>query len=160
VTSERTFDSAGREILRVNSMPDASALRIYTASYDPVGNRLTVQEFDGTRGTHEYDALYRLVTDQRDGSYSFNRTYTYDQVGNRLTKSDSGAVCTYGYDRADVHQGTEDPSEAIRPVAEKAKNDGYDIIEYWSERGPGRNYAVIDHWDVLLEKVDLTGVSR
>jgi hypothetical protein len=25
------------------------------------------------------------------------RTYTYDEVGNRLTKSDSGAMCTYGY---------------------------------------------------------------
>jgi len=64
-------------------------------------NRVTVLEFDGTRVTHEYDALYRLVTDQRDGSYAFNRTYTYDEVGNRLTKSDSGALCTYGYDQAD-----------------------------------------------------------
>jgi YD repeat-containing protein len=77
VTIERTFDAAGREVLRVNTKRDGTALGIYTASYDPVGNRLTVQEFDGTRVTHEYDALYRLVTDQRDGTYSFNRTYTY-----------------------------------------------------------------------------------
>lgn len=101
VTIERTFDAAGREIIRENLKADGTALGVYTATYDPVGNRLTVQEFDGTLVTHEYDVLYRLVTDQRDGTYSFNRTYTYDEVGNRLTKSDSGALCTYGYDQAD-----------------------------------------------------------
>jgi len=96
-----TFDAAGREILRANLKPDGSALGVYTAGYDPIGNRLTVLDLDGTLVTHGYDALYRLVTDQRDGTYSFNRTYTYGEVGNRLTKSDSGALCTYGYDQAD-----------------------------------------------------------
>jgi hypothetical protein len=41
VTIERTFDAAGREI-------------VYTAQYDAVGNRLAVQEYDGTLVTHGY----------------------------------------------------------------------------------------------------------
>jgi hypothetical protein len=134
VTIERTFDAAGRETLRTNLKADGTALGIYTATYDP---------------------LCRLVTDQRDGSYSFNRTYTYDEVGNRLTKSDSGAICTYGYDPGSVlPYGKRNRYRATRPVAEKARAAGYDIIKYKSERGPGCSYAVIDHWNDLLEPLD------
>ena len=40
----------------------------YTATYDAVGNRLTVQELDGTRVTHGYGASYQLVNVQRSGA--------------------------------------------------------------------------------------------
>jgi len=39
------------------------------------------------------------------------------------------------------------------------RRDGYDIIKYTSERGRGCNYAVIDHFNDLLEPLGLTGVS-
>ena len=62
-----------------------------------MGNRLTVQEPDGTRVTYGYDASFQLVNERRSGANTYNTTYSYDGVGNRLTKNASGQVTAYGY---------------------------------------------------------------
>ena len=80
----------------------ASPMSAFTATYDAVGNRLTVQEIDGTRVTYGYDAAYQLTNEQRSGANAFNTTYAYDGLGNRLTMNASGQVTTYAYNAANA----------------------------------------------------------
>ena len=68
-----------------------------TASYDAVGNRIGVQELDGSRMAYAYDAGYQLVNEQRSGANAYNTTYVYDPLGNRLVKNDGGQLTTYSY---------------------------------------------------------------
>ena len=88
-----TYDPDGRETLLGNYHTGRS-LRVYTATYDPVGNRLTVPEIDKTLVTFAYDASYQLINEQRNRANAYNTTYTYDPVGNRTVKNDSGALTT------------------------------------------------------------------
>ena len=39
-----SYDAAGRETVLANLKQDGSALALFTATYDPAGNRLDVQE--------------------------------------------------------------------------------------------------------------------
>ena len=87
-----TFDAAGRETLLENRKADGTGLAIFTNTYDPVSNRLTVLELDGTRCTFGYDATYQLTLEQRSGANAYNTSYVYDPLGNRLQKFDSGAA--------------------------------------------------------------------
>ncbi len=95
-----TYDAAGRETVLSNLASNGSALAIYTASYDAVGNRLNVVELDGTRVTFGYDPSYQLISEQWSGSNAYNTTYTYDPLGNRLVKNDGGQLTTYSYNAA------------------------------------------------------------
>ncbi len=47
VTVSQTYDPAGRAASRVYYDPEGVELAMYTASYDPVGNRTGVEELDG-----------------------------------------------------------------------------------------------------------------
>jgi RHS repeat-associated protein len=102
--SSHLYDPAGRELVLENRKAGGEALAVYTASYDAVGNRLTVHELDGTRVTYGYDEAYQLVYEARDGEYAFATTYVYDGNGNRLRKLEGieGAVTTYSYNPADA----------------------------------------------------------
>ncbi len=66
-------------------------------TYDAVGNRLTMQDNEGTH-TYAYDKLYRL----KQVTYPLGNAvaYTYDAVGNRLSTSDGVATENYAYDAA------------------------------------------------------------
>ncbi len=42
MTASHLYDAAGRELVLQNRKADGEALAVYTATYDAVGNRLTV----------------------------------------------------------------------------------------------------------------------
>lgn len=90
-----TLDAAGRETLLENRKADGTGLAIFTNTYDPVSNRLTVAELDGTLCTFGYDRSYQLTLEQRSGANAYNTSYVYDPVGNRLIKYDSGLTTNY-----------------------------------------------------------------
>jgi len=60
-----------------------------------------VAEFDGSVVTYNYDPLFRLVSEQRAGSYGYSVSYEYDAAGNRLAKVWDGQRTDYVYDAAD-----------------------------------------------------------
>ncbi len=95
------FDAAGRNTLLDARTSAGVGLAIYSASYDPVGNRLAVQELDGTLVTYAYDAAYQLTKDQRSGANAYNNSFTFDPAGNRLTRSASGSLANYTSNAAD-----------------------------------------------------------
>jgi len=51
--------------------------------------------------TYNYDPLFRLVSEQRVGSYGYQVSYEYDVAGNRLAKVWNGERTDYVYDAAD-----------------------------------------------------------
>jgi len=53
LTQTRQYDTAGRGTVI------ASPVAAYTATYDAVGNRVSLVELDGTRVTYGYDASYQ-----------------------------------------------------------------------------------------------------
>jgi large repetitive protein len=66
-----------------------SGLRAITATYDPVGNRLTKNE-NGVITNYPYDDNDRLLT---EGGYA----YTYDANGNMMQKKIGTAAVNYYY---------------------------------------------------------------
>ena len=107
-----TYDAAGRETLIENRKRDGTGLAVFTNTYDPMSNRLTVAELDGTRCTFGYDPTYQLINEQRSGPNAYNTTYAYDPLGNRLSKNDSGQVTNYQYNQANELTLTTPPSGA------------------------------------------------
>ena len=49
---------------------------------------------------YTYDALYRLTSEVRSGSYSYS--YSYDNVGNRFSKTDSTGTTSFAYNTRDL----------------------------------------------------------
>jgi YD repeat-containing protein len=92
------FDPVGQDLVLYNVTHAGVALAIFTAGYDPVGNRTSVIELDGTRVTFGYDALYQLINEQRSGVNGYNTTYGYDPTSNRSLKN--GALTNYTYNLA------------------------------------------------------------
>ena len=107
-----TFDVAGRELLLENRKADGTGLAVFTNTYDPVSNRLSVIELDGTLCTFGYDPTYQLINEQRSGPNAYNTTYLYDPLGNRLSKNDSGQVTNYQYNQANELTLTTPPAGA------------------------------------------------
>jgi YD repeat-containing protein len=95
-----TFEAAGRETLLENRKVDGTGLAIFTNTYDPVSNRLTVLELDGARCTFGYDSTYQLTLEQRSGPNAYNTSYVYDPLGSRVRKFDSGALTASQYNAA------------------------------------------------------------
>jgi len=60
-----------------------------------------VIEGDGSVVTYNYDPLFRLIGEQRAGSYPYTVSYEYDGAGNRLAKIWDGQRTDYVYDNAD-----------------------------------------------------------
>ena len=99
-TISHSFDAAFRETLIQNISSFGVAQAVFTNSYSPTNNRLTVVEVDGTLVTLGYDAASQLILEQRDGTEAYNISYIYDPNKNRLTQSSSGAVTAYRYNAA------------------------------------------------------------
>jgi RHS repeat-associated protein len=98
MTISHTYDPAGQETGRAIYKRDGAALAVYTATYDAVGNRLSVLEVDGVRVTYAYDVADQLLSELRSDPVSgYGASYQYDPVGNRLLKNEIGSVTTYTY---------------------------------------------------------------
>jgi RHS repeat-associated protein len=95
-----TYDATGRETLLENRAAAGTALAVFTATYDAVGNPQAWQELDGVRVTYGYDEIYQLINEQRSGANAYNTTYGYDGAGNRTLKNDSGQLTTYALNAA------------------------------------------------------------
>ena len=87
-----TWDPAGRETLLENRNAAGVGQAIFTNSYDPLSNRLSVIELDNTRVSYSYDSTSQLISEARSGTYTYNRSYTWDGLGNRLQQYDSGVL--------------------------------------------------------------------
>ena len=93
------YDDADRLLSIEHTSPVSGTIAVFTYTVDAVGNRLTMQDLDGTT-SYSYDDLYRLTNvTYPDGEAV---TYTYDPMGNRtdMTSSVYGAT-TYTYDDGD-----------------------------------------------------------
>ncbi|MDR3709287.1 MAG: RHS repeat-associated core domain-containing protein [Capsulimonadaceae bacterium] len=109
IVTTHTFDAAGNETVR------ASSVAVYTATYDAVGNRLSVAEIESPSTgsgsssslvTYTYDSSYQLLTEQRTGPTPVNVSYSYDGLGNRMTKSDPMGLTSYAYNAANALTGS------------------------------------------------------
>ena len=100
VTCSHVYDARGRETARQYVTAAGVLVALYTAAYDAVGNRTSVQELDGSVSSYGYDASYQLLSESRTVSYPYAVTYTYDGAGNRMSINDNGAFSTYTYDAA------------------------------------------------------------
>jgi RHS repeat-associated protein len=69
--------------------------------YNEDGLVSDVVEGDGSVVTYNYDPLFRLISEQRVGSYAYTVSYEYDAAGNRLAKVWDGQRTDYVYDKAD-----------------------------------------------------------
>src|SRR5580700_3009175 len=81
-----------REVLLENRNAAGIGQAIFTNSYDPLSNRLSVIELDNTRVSFSYDQTSQLVTEARSGTYAYNRSYVWDGLGNRVQQYDSGVL--------------------------------------------------------------------
>ncbi len=95
IATSRTYDGAGRETVIENRTSAGTALSVYSATYDNMGNRLTVQELDGTRVTYSYDSTCQLTNERRSGANAYNVTLSFDPLGNRLVMSSGNQLTTF-----------------------------------------------------------------
>ena len=101
-TVSHTFDAAGREILLENRNASGIGQAIFTNSYDPLSNRLSVIELDNTRVSYSYDSSSQLISEARSGSFAYNRSYVWDALGNRLQQYDSGVLTQRTFNAANA----------------------------------------------------------
>lgn len=94
-----TYNSAGliTNILSNQNQGSGGTLNTDTYTYDPAGNRITSNSYDGYTA-YSYDAANQITTENHNTGYpSFIATYTYDHNGNRLTKTVGSQTDTYTY---------------------------------------------------------------
>jgi YD repeat-containing protein len=109
----QTFDPMGNQAVRQYWTPGGGGILMHTATYDPVGNRLTVAELNGDTQAYSYDRSYQLAYEQRVGTQPYQITYTYDGVGNRLQQNNSGALTTYAYGPANNLLKAQSPANVV-----------------------------------------------
>jgi YD repeat-containing protein len=94
-----SYDAVG-QITGILTAIGATVVARTTFGYDPVGNRVWVQDLNGSLTTYSYDAKYRLIADNTTGTNPHWYTYSYDVNDNRLTSNETGVLTTYAYDIA------------------------------------------------------------
>lgn len=100
MTVSQTYDPARRAASRVYDDLEGVKLDFHTASYDPVGNRIAVEELDGSF-EYAYDPSRQLIGEVRSGAVSYACTFTYDGAGNRLNlMTADGSLTSYTYNPA------------------------------------------------------------
>ncbi len=99
VRAAYTYDAADRLLSLIHTHPVNGTIASATYTLDAVGNRLSMQDLDGTT-SYLYDNLYRLTQVTYPGGEQV--TYAYDPMGNRtsLVSTVSGTT-SYTYDAAD-----------------------------------------------------------
>ena len=99
VQATYTYDTADRLLSLIQAHPVNGTLASATYTLDAVGNRLSMQDLDGTT-SYLYDNLYRLTRVTYPGGEQV--TYAYDPMGNRTSLvSTVGGTTSYAYDAAD-----------------------------------------------------------
>jgi len=110
ITSTYAYDARNR-LTEVQHLGSNINLR-YSYTLDDVGNRLAVEEADGSGIAWEYDDAYRLLSETRtdaSDATTYNAAWTYDATGNRLSQLEDGVSTTYTYDELDqLTQSTTD----------------------------------------------------
>jgi YD repeat-containing protein len=99
VVTTNAYDIADR-LTSITHKKGTTTLESFTYTLDPVGNRLSMADADGTT-TYTYDALDRILTVTYPSGAPGTVAYTYDPMGNRLTMAQDGVVTSYTYDAAD-----------------------------------------------------------
>ncbi len=95
------YDLGNRLTTLSNNFSDANIIFDY-ASYDKVGNRLSMKVGDAEVHVYQYDKLYQLTyADYNDGNEVL---YGYDKLGNRTSVSINGSPT--GYDVNILNQYT------------------------------------------------------
>lgn len=114
-----TYDAAGRLVRRL--LPNGASAQFgyargrlasvvhvdrlgmpvsaYVYEYQEDGRLAKVTEFDGAVTKYGYDALGRLVREERNGSYPYRFDWAYDAAGNRVLQVRNGLPTTYQVDR-------------------------------------------------------------
>jgi RHS repeat-associated protein len=98
---EISYDAAGQVTEIVHKRSNGQVLGYLSYGYNEDGLVSDVVEGDGSVVTYNYDPLFRLVSEQRVGSYAYTVSYEYDAAGNRLAKVWDGQRTDYVYDKAD-----------------------------------------------------------
>ncbi len=94
-----TYNSAGlvTNILSNQNGGSGTTLNTDGYTYDPAGNRLTSNSYDGYTA-YTYDAADQITGENHNAGYpSFTATYDYDHNGNRLHKTQNGQTDMYTY---------------------------------------------------------------
>jgi RHS repeat-associated protein len=98
---EISYDAAGQVTEIVHKRSNGQVLGYLSYGYNEDGLVSDVVEGDGSVVTYNYDPLFRLISEQRVGSYAYTVSYEYDAAGNRLAKVWDGQRTDYVYDAAD-----------------------------------------------------------
>jgi len=98
---EISYDAAGQVTEIVHKRSNGQVLGYLSYGYNEDGLVSDVIEGDGSVVTYNYDPLFRLIGEQRVGSYGYQVSYEYDGAGNRLAKIWEGQRTDYIYDAAD-----------------------------------------------------------
>lgn len=97
VRTDWSYDGLNRlRELRTQGAGVGQALQSYVYTLSPAGQRVRIDEHDGTVRTYGYDALYRLTSESVAGGAgaSYSRSFEYDPVGNRLRQRHTDASGT------------------------------------------------------------------
>jgi RHS repeat-associated protein len=98
---EISYDAAGQMMEIVHKRSNGQVFGYLSYGYNEDGLVSDVVEGDGSVVTYNYDPLFRLISEQRVGSYAYTVSYEYDGAGNRLAKVWDGQRTDYVYDAAD-----------------------------------------------------------
>ena len=96
---KHNYDTADHLLGIEPENPDPKGIPAIHYSYDPRGNRLTMDRSDLGLSAYTYDEISQLLTAKLpDGDL---QAYTFDPVGNRLSLQDHRGTQRYRYDSAD-----------------------------------------------------------
>lgn len=89
VETHYSYDGLNRLKTLTTRQSLPGVLQSYAYTTGPAGNRLRVEESDGTVRGYEYDDVYRLTRESvlRADEVLSEDVFTYDSAGNRLTRS-------------------------------------------------------------------------
>jgi RHS repeat-associated protein len=89
------YDMASRLTKLTNNIDVSNSITFEYASYDKVGNRLSMKVADANAHVYEYDNLYRLIFVDYNDVNTTATSYGYDMLGNRTDVNESGTTTDY-----------------------------------------------------------------